>query len=243
MSGAEAVLLPDWPAPNGVHAATTLRAGGVSTGPYASLNPASHVGDDIEAVLQNRRLLRAKLALPAEPVWLAQVHGNRVVKAEAASPPPADASYTEAPGVVCAVLTADCLPLLFCSLDGRRIAAAHAGWRGLLDGIIRNTVTALGEGELLVWLGPAIGPDAFEVGEEVRAAFVQKSPFYAEAFKPKAGGKWLADIYELARIELKAVGVTKIYGGRFCTVTEQDRFFSYRRDTVTGRMATLIWRD
>lgn len=194
--------------------------------------------------MQNRRLIRDRLALPSEPVWLEQIHGNKVVKAGPMSGvPQADASYTGEPGLVCAVLTADCLPLLLCSMDGVLVAAVHAGWRGLLDGVIRNTVAALDRTDLLAWLGPAIGPDRFEVGGEVRAAFVQKSSAFAEAFKPQANGKWLADIYRLARIDLNMLGVTNIYGGRFCTVTEQDRFYSYRRDTVTGRMATLIWRD
>jgi YfiH family protein len=244
MSGAEQFLFPDWPAPANVHAAVTLRTGGVSTGPFASLNPALHVGDDREAVMRNRQLIRVRLVLPSEPVWLEQIHGNQAVKAEVVSgAPQADASYAGEPGAVCAVLTADCLPLLLCSADGRQVAAVHAGWRGLLAGVIGNTVAKLGQAELLAWLGPAIGPDRFEVGEEVRAAFVRKSSAYGEAFRPQANGKWLADIYRLARIDLGALGVTKIYGGRFCTVAEQDRFYSYRRDTVTGRMATLIWRD
>jgi YfiH family protein len=244
MSGAEHFLFPEWPAPACVHAATTLRTGGVSAGPYTSLNPALHVGDDPEAVMQNRQLIRDRLALPSEPAWLEQIHSNKVVKAGSMSGVPlADASYTGEPGVVCAVMTADCLPLLMCSMDGLHVAAVHAGWRGLLGGVIANTVAALGRTDLLVWLGPAIGNDRFEVGEEVRTAFVQKSSAFAEAFKLQANGKWLADIYRLARIDLNALGVTNIHGGRFCTVTEQDRFYSYRRDTVTGRMATLIWRD
>lgn len=244
MSGAEHFLCPEWPAPANVHAATTLRTGGVSIGPYASLNPALHVGDDREKVVQNRQLIRDRLALPSEPFWLEQIHSNKVVKAgSAVSLAQADASYADEPGVVCAVMTADCLPLLFCSIDGLEVAAVHAGWRGLLDGVIGNTVAALGRTDLLVWLGPAIGPDRFEVGDEVRAAFVRKSSAFGEAFKPQANGKWLADIYRLARTELYALGVTSIYGGGFCTVTEPDRFYSYRRDTVTGRMATLIWRD
>jgi len=244
MSGAEPFLFPDWPAPTGVHAATTLRTGGVSVGPYNSLNSALHVGDDTESVMHNRRFIRERLALPSEPVWLEQIHSSQVVKAGyVVGLPQADASYTDEPGVVCAVMTADCLPLLLCSVDGLRIAAIHAGWRGLLNGVIGNAVAALGECELLGWLGPAIGPDSFEVGEEVRIAFVHKSPAFDNAFKPQAGGKWLADIYRLARIELNMLGVTNIYGGRFCTVAEPDRFYSYRRDTVTGRMATLIWRD
>jgi YfiH family protein len=194
--------------------------------------------------MQNRQLIRDRLALPSEPVWLEQIHGNKVVKAGPMSGvPQADASYTGEPGEVCAVMTADCLPLLLCSMDGVHVAAVHAGWRGLLDGVIGNTVAVLGRTDLLAWLGPAIGPDSFAVGGEVRAAFVQKSSAFAEAFKPQANGKWLADIYRLARIDLNVLGVTNIHGGRFCTVTEQDRFYSYRRDTVTGRMATLIWRD
>jgi YfiH family protein len=244
MNGAEHFLFPEWPAPSSVHAATTLRTGGISEGAYTSLNPALHVGDDRTAVMRNRQLIRDRLALPTEPVWLEQIHSNKVVKAGPMSGvPQADASYTDEPGVVCAVMTADCLPLLFCSVDGLRVAAVHAGWRGLAAGIIGNTIAALGRSDLLVWLGPAIGPDSFEVGDEVRAAFVQKSSVFGDAFKPQADGKWLADIYRLARIELNALGVSNIYGGRFCTVTEQDRFYSYRRDTVTGRMATLIWRD
>lgn len=244
MSGAESFLFPDWPAPAGVHAATTLRAGGVSVGPYASLNLALHVGDDADAVRANRRLIREGLVLPSEPVWLTQVHGTRVVKADAVREPvQADASHTDQASVACAVLTADCLPLLLCSRDGKRIAAAHAGWRGLADGVIGRTVEALGAGELMAWLGPAIGPEAFEVGGEVREAFMQKSPLCADAFVPRPGGKWLADIYRLARIELQGLGVTHIYGGQFCTVSEAERYFSFRRDTVTGRMATLIWRD
>jgi YfiH family protein len=244
MSGAEHFLFPEWPAPANVHAAMTLRTGGVSTGPYTSLNPALHVGDEREAVMRNRQLIRDRLALPSEPVWLEQIHSNQVVKADSVSgAPQADASYTDEPGVVCAVMTADCLPLLLCSPDGLHVSAVHAGWRGLLDGVIGNTVAALEQTELLAWMGPAIGPDRFEVGEDVRAAFLQKSSAFDRAFKPHTNGKWLADIYQLARIDLSALGVTHIYGGRFCTVTEQDRFYSYRRDTVTGRMATLIWRD
>jgi YfiH family protein len=244
MNGAEHFLFPEWPAPANVHAATTLRTGGISGGPYTSLNPALHVGDEPDAVRRNRRLIRERLRLPSEPVWLEQVHGDKVVRAESViGLPQADASFTGVPGVVCAVMTADCLPLLLCSSDGGYIAAVHAGWRGLAAGIIGNTVAALGRADLLVWLGPAIGPDRFEVGGDVRAAFVQKSADFAEAFKPQADGKWLADIYQLARIELSTLGVTAIYGGGFCTVTEQDRFYSYRRDTVAGRMATLIWRD
>jgi len=264
-------LVPDWPAPANIHAATTLRTGGVSQAPYTSLNPAAHVGDDPDRVRQNRRIIREMLDLPAEPVWLDQIHSNRAVKAANPSYPlqklvlslsygggrgdlqQADASYTDEAGVVCAVLTADCLPLLVCSTDGTQIAAIHAGWRGLLAGVISNTVAAMlltypfskeeVRRDLLVWLGPAIGPDCFEVGAEVRDAFLEKSAEFSYAFKEQSNGKWLADIYRLARVELAVLGVANIYGGTHCTVTDHERFYSYRRDAQTGRMATLIWRE
>ncbi|ESS69036.1 hypothetical protein MGMO_139c00100 [Methyloglobulus morosus KoM1] len=237
-------LKTDWPAPANVHATTTLRSGGVSQGGYASLNLATHVGDNPDSVSQNRQLIKTLLGLPSEPIWLSQTHSNRAVKAMAAdSPLQADASYTDQPGVVCAIMTADCLPLLVCSDDGIEIAAVHAGWRGLLDGVIDNTIAALQNKNLLVWLGPAIGPNCFEVGNDVRNAFVNKSNEYSAAFMPYGDGKWLADIYQLARINLAALSITKIYGGGFCTVTDHEQFYSYRRDQVTGRMATLIWRD
>lgn len=236
-------LQPDWPAPANIHAATTLRTGGASQGLYASLNPATHVGDNPESVSQNRQTIKTLLDLPSEPVWLNQTHSNRAVKAiPTDTAQQADASYTDQLGVVCAVMTADCLPLLVCSSDGTEIAAIHAGWRGLLDGIIDNTIAALRSSDLLVWLGPAIGPGRFEVGNDVRSAFVSKSSEHSPAFKQYGDGKWLADIYQLARINLAELGVNKIYGGGFCTVTDEERLYSYRRDKVTGRMATLIWR-
>ncbi|MEQ1635409.1 MAG: peptidoglycan editing factor PgeF [Methylococcales bacterium] len=237
-------LEPDWPAPANVHAASTLRSGGVSTGVYSSLNPATHVGDDVSHVQKNRTLITQMLALPAEPAWLEQVHGQTVLKAEQVQGlQQADASFTQQAQVVCAVMTADCLPVLFCSSDGQSVAAAHAGWRGLLAGILTNTLLALQAKEVLVWLGPAIGQNCFEVGAEVREAFVQKNSDYAAAFIAQGTAHYLADIYQLARIELANAGVSKIYGGDFCTVTDQARFFSYRRDNQTGRMATLIWRS
>lgn len=245
MSGIKNWLTPDWPAPANVHAATTLRSGGASCGTYASLNPALHVGDDASLVLQNRQLIKESLDLPGHPVWLDQIHSNRAVQAKATELlQQADASYTAESGVVCAVLTADCLPLLVCAADGSQVAAIHAGWRGLLAGVIGNTLSAMQNSDLLVWLGPAIGPDCFEVGAEVRDAFLQKSAAFTAAFKQQNNGKWLADIYQLARIELAMLGLNiKVYGGGFCTVTEQERFYSYRRDKQTGRMATLIWRE
>jgi polyphenol oxidase len=250
-------LVPDWPAPANVHAATTLRTGGVSQGKYASLNPANHVDDDADRVWQNRQIIREMLDLPSEPIWLDQIHSNRVVKAtQSASLQQADASYTGESGVVCVVLTADCLPLLVCSTDGAQVAAIHAGWRGLLAGVISNTVVAMqipsnlplckrGKlgGDLLVWFGPAIGAGCFEVGAEVRDAFLEKSAEFKIAFKKHSNDRWLADIYQMARTELASLGITKVYGGSNCTVTEHERFYSYRRDTQTGRMATLIWRE
>lgn len=237
-------LQPDWPAPVNVHSATTLRTGGVSTGEYTSLNPATHVGDNADSVSQNRQIIKMMLNLPSEPIWLNQTHSNCTVKAIATdTPQQADASYTNQPSVVCAVMTADCLPLLACSLDGSEIAAIHAGWRGLLDGVIDNTINALKNKDLLVWLGPAIGPECFEVGNEVRAAYIEQSAEYTPAFKQYSQDKWLANIYQLARINLAVLGINKVYGGNFCTVTDKERFYSYRRDQVTGRMATLIWRD
>ncbi len=237
-------LRPDWPAPANVHAATTLRTGGVSNGKYASLNPAVHAGDDPVSVAQNRQIIRTLLDLPSEPIWLNQTHSNRAVEAVVTeSQQQADASYTNRSGIVCAVMTADCLPLLVCSADGSEIAAIHAGWRGLLEGVIGNTITALQSRDLLVWLGPAIGPERFEIGSEVLTAFLTKSLAYKTAFTKHGQDKWLADIYQLARINLSALGIDKVYGGHFCTVTDDKRFYSYRRDKVTGRMATLIWRD
>jgi len=243
-SGYKHWLTPDWPAPANVHAATTLRTGGVSYGAYASLNPAMHVGDDADLVQQNRRIIKELLNLPDDPVWLEQIHSNRAVQAVTTAPlQQADASYTTESGVVCAVMTADCLPLLVCSADGSQVAAIHAGWRGLLAGVIGNTLAAMHNSDPLVWLGPAIGPDCFEIGAEVRNAFLEKSATFMTAFKQKSNDKWLADIYQLARTDLAMLGIDKVYGGGFCTVTEHERFYSYRRDKQTGRMATLIWRE
>ncbi|MCW8918525.1 MAG: peptidoglycan editing factor PgeF [Gammaproteobacteria bacterium] len=239
------LILPDWPAPARVRALTTTRQGGVSLPPYESLNLGDHVGDAPEAVAENRQRLRAALGLPAEPRWLNQVHGIRCCDASAITQgAAADAQYAQRPGVVCAVLTADCLPLLLCDAVGTRVAAVHAGWRGLLEGVIENSVEAMGlGGELLAWLGPAIGPDAFEVGAEVRDLFIGHDPHAAAAFAPSAGGKWLADLYRLARQRLAACGVHRVYGGGYCTFSEPHRFYSYRRDGQTGRIASLIWLE
>jgi YfiH family protein len=235
-------LPAEWPAPRNVHAFTTLRYGGVSTGPFASLNLALHVGDNPEHVRENRRRIREMLNLPGEPVWLEQVHGGQVVQADTVQGlQQADAGFTAVPGVVCAVLTADCLPLLLCTQSGTAVAAVHAGWRGLLNGVVENTVAALPQEPLYAWLGPAIGPRCFEVGGEVRAAFVNKAALFSEAFTATGNGKWLADIYRLGCLTLQTLGVDAVYGGGYCTLTDNKRFFSYRRDGQTGRMAISIW--
>jgi len=216
----------------------------MSQKPYDTFNLASHVGDDPRAVAANRAHLREALKLPAEPVWLKQVHGVQVVDVtNAGNEPEADGSYASKPGAMCAVLTADCLPVLLCDRQGAKVAALHAGWRGLAGGVIEAGVKALNVpgGELLVWLGPAIGPETLEVGEEVCAAFVRLDPAAERAFRQQAGGKFLADIYLLARQRLAALGVTAVYGGGMCTVRDRERFYSYRRDGATGRMASLIW--
>lgn len=237
------VIRPDWPAPAWVRACMTTRAGGVSPAPWASFNLGDHVGDDPAHVAANRAQLRA--LLPAEPVWLTQVHGTRVAELGRDTDFRADACVARAGGQVCAVLTADCLPVLFCDRAGRVVAAAHAGWRGLAAGVLEATVSAMRvpPGEILAWMGAAIGPQAFEVGDEVRAAFVAQHAAAASAFVSHAPGKWLADIYALARLRLGAVGVHAVHGGGRCTFGEADAFFSYRRDGVTGRMAALVWLE
>lgn len=241
MNLAESLIIPDWPAPARVRAAQTTRSGGLSKPPYASLNLGMHVGDDAMTVAANRGLLNA--VVPSEPVWLEQVHGTAVILAEAAGcAPRADACITRRDHAVCAVMTADCLPVFFCDDAATVVGVAHAGWRGLADGVIEATVRAMAvaPASLMAWLGPAIGPQAFEVGAEVRETFVRHDPAAASAFTPIAN-KYLADLYLLARQRLQAVGVQRIYGGNFCTYRDAERFFSYRRDGQTGRMASLVW--
>lgn len=238
-------LQADWPSPAGIYAGTSWRRGGVSQGPYASLNLALHVGDDANAVVENRH----RLGLPSEPFWLNQVHGQTVVDAGRISKQDphrvieADAAYTDRVGVICAVLTADCLPVLLCDRQGTRVAAVHAGWRGLAAGIVERTLDALQlpSEHLLAWLGPAIGPNAYEVGEEVRDAFVRENPEAVTAFRPSRPQHWWMDIYQLARQRLLNRGVSAISGGNHCTWQEAENFYSYRRDGVTGRMASVIW--
>lgn len=237
------LLIPDWPAPAGVKACVTTRAGGVSQTPYDTFNLGDHVGDLPAAVAENRQRLASECA--ARPAWLKQVHGLAVAYADPQVIAEADASWTDVPGIACTVMTADCLPALFCNRAGTRVAAAHAGWRGLAGGVLEATLDTLAvePRDVLVWLGPAIGPQAFEVGAEVREAFMAVHPQAASAFQPgNQPGKFMADIYTLARIRLAARGVDAVYGGGFCTVTDP-RFFSYRRNPGTGRFASLVWLE
>ncbi len=242
-----AFVYPEWPAPAQVHALTTTRVDGTSSGSYSSFNLADHVGDKAQSVAANRLQLHALLPnLPAEPLWLNQVHGSHAVFAESALPgAEADASICCDERHVCAILSADCLPILLCDDRGTVVAAAHAGWRGLVAGVVEATIARMdvNAAHLLTWLGPAIGPQAFEVGEDVRSIFVAHDPAAESAFVALKPGKWLCDLYLLARQRLAAAGVTKVYGGNFCTFNEAERFYSYRRDQQTGRMATLIWLD
>lgn len=250
---AAAAIVPDWRAPAGVAALFTLRSGGVSRGPWAGrsgqggFSLGAACDDDPAAVAANRAQLAA--ALPAAPRWLSQVHGAVVLDAaRVAGAPAADASFTDQAGVVCAVMVADCLPVLLADAQGRVVGAAHAGWRGLAAGVIQATAAAmrerLGEPEakLIAWLGPAIGPAAFEVGDEVRAAMLASLPGAGRAFVPRGEGKWLADIFELGRQALASCAIHDVFGGGLCTVSDPDRFYSFRRDRVTGRHAALIWR-
>lgn len=263
--GQDAVIVPDWPAPARVHAASTQRAGGVSRGPYASLNLSTAVGDDATIVSRNRRILAEFLDLPAEPLWLRQVHGTRVLDldggdlpaatrrtdrtfpgASTSTPlPAADGAVTSRPGLPCAVLTADCLPVLLCDTSGSCVGVAHAGWRGLAGGVLESAVSrmSVAASRLLAWVGPGIGPGAYEVGGEVLAQFAATDPNAARCFSPNPNGRWQADLYGLARQRLRAAGVEAVYGGGWCTHTEPELFFSHRREAPCGRMATVIWLD
>jgi polyphenol oxidase len=244
MSRLEHLIIPDWPAPKLVRTLQTTRLGGVSSTPYDSLNLGDHVDDAPLAVAHNRMLLNT--LLPSEPVWLEQAHGTLVANADHASClPQADACIARHRAAVCVVMTADCLPVLLCNKQGSVVGAAHAGWKGLAAGVIEATVQAMNVApqNLMAWLGPAISQVAFEVGDEVRAAFIAAQPQAAAAFIPGQHGKWLADIYALARLRMNALGITQIYGGDYCTYRERERFFSYRRDGATGRMGTFIWLE
>lgn len=239
-------IVPDWPAPPGVRSLVTTRAGGVSAAPFDSFNLGLATGDAPDAVRENRRLLRT--VLPGEPAWLRQVHGAEVVDAHAAlDRPSADAAVAKRAGIVCAIQIADCLPVLLCDRQSSVVGAAHAGWKGLAAGVIDNTVAAMtaagGDASgLMAYIGPGIGPRAFEVGDEVRELYLSADRDARSAFTPHAPGKWLADLPALARRALARCGVIAVYGGDLCTYSEPARFYSYRRDKVTGRMAALIWR-
>lgn len=249
-------LKPDWPAPPTIHAATSTRAGGVSDGIYSAFNLGLHVGDRPEAVEVNRHLLHQSLSLPEMPLWLTQVHGTAVLVRERRpvhdNPSPMleyDACYSNHPKTVCAVLTADCLPVLFCSRDGYEIASAHAGWRSLVDGVLVNTVAKFncGRADVLAWMGPSIGSASYEVGKELHDGFLAKWAMYgtekvAACFVQQSHNRYLCDLYLLAALQLRALGVTGIYGGGFDTFADPQRFYSFRRDGVTGRMVSLIWR-
>ncbi len=245
-------IVPDWPAPGNVKALFTTRMGGIGTGPYTNLNLGDHVGDDPLTVEQNRALLQR--LLPGEPRWLKQVHGTTPVRIDdygCAGPYDGDAAFSRCAGNVCAVLVADCLPILFCDHAGTVVGVIHAGWRGMAAGVIERTVSEIGgaysiNARIMAWLGPAIGPTHFEVGEEVRHAFITHDKKAALAFFPhnlRNDGKWLADLFLLARQRLTKAGVADIYGGDECTFSDPAKFFSYRRDGNTGRMAGLIWLD
>jgi polyphenol oxidase len=263
IGGAPGMLMPDWPAPPGVRTAFTLRTGGVSAAPFDSLNVGAHVGDALDAVRENRRRIREALRLPGEPVWLQQVHGTDVLDLDVlgangviagrglataramSEPPRTDAAVARAAGAVCVIQVADCMPVLFAARDGSAVGAAHAGWRGLAGGVLEQTVRAIGipPERLLAWLGPTIGQQHFEVGDDVRTAFMSGDPDAASAFVANARGRWQCDLYALARRRLAALGVSEVFGGGWCTYGEAARFFSYRRDGQCGRMAALIWRE
>jgi YfiH family protein len=238
-------LHADWPAPPGVVAFTTLRRGaGVSQPPFDSFNLGARCGDDVAAVMHNREQLIAGFALPSAPRWLRQVHGAGVAVDPGDGEPEADAAVTCTSGLVLAILTADCLPVVLAAADGGEVAAAHAGWRGLCGGVLEATAAAMrtAPADVVAWLGPAAGPQAYEVGTEVRAAFVERDPRAATAFVATRPGHWRVDLYALARQRLAEAGVTRVFGGGLCTISDAQRFYSHRRDQRTGRMATLIWR-
>lgn len=238
------IIIPNWPAPESIHAFTTTRAGGYSQGPFCSFNLGMKKEDNRQAVLANRRLLREYHRLPAEPVWLQQQHGNHVVTADQITTAAADAAFTRHSHTICVVLTADCIPILLSNLAGTEVAAIHAGWRGLVGGVIANTIQAMTSPaqQLLAWLGPAIGQSAFIVGNEVKQQFTTLNAAFADAFKPQSTDKWQANLYTLARHQLNHCGIEQIFCSDLCTYRDPARFFSHRRDQgKTGNIASLIW--
>lgn len=237
------IIVPDWPAPAHIRALCTTRGGGVSRGGFASLNLADHVGDVPEHVSENRLRLRQNLHLTSQPQWLHQTHGIEVIDLDRSHSREGDAAVTSTADMIAVVLTADCLPVLMCNTEGSEVAAAHAGWRGLLNGVLEQTVLQMHSSavDLLVWLGPAIGPQQFEVGEEVRQAFMQHSTDNAPFFAPTHPGHYLADLYAIARLRLNKLGINHIYGGEFCTYSDTQSFYSFRRDRNCGRQASLIY--
>ncbi len=241
------VIKPNWSAPPHIKAYSTLRSGGVSHAPYHTFNLAHHVGDEREAVQQNRELLKKTLGLPADPIWMEQTHSTIALPAIPENyGKNADAAFTQEVNRICVIMTADCLPILLCDREGTTVAAIHAGWRGLANGVIESTLAAMNfpNQNLLAWLGPAIGPSVFEVGEEVRQLFIDAHKDAMHFFKPSPNQRWLADIYGLARLRLQQQGVIDISGGEYCTYSDKESFFSYRRDgNKTGRMASLIYID
>ncbi len=252
MSAGIEIIEPDWPALARVRAAFTLRTGGVSVAQFDSLNLGAGIGDSPESVAENRRRLRERVRLPAEPVWLEQVHGTTVVDVEVIqeaetrkAAPKADAAVAHAPDHVCAIRVADCMPVLFAAVDGSAVGASHAGWRGLAGGVLEATIARLGipPAQLVAWMGPTIGQHNFEVGDDVRDAFMKTDSMAASAFVRNGRNRWQCDLYALAQQRLNAAGITMIYGGGWCTFAEPDRFFSYRRDGQCGRMAALIWME
>ena len=244
------IITPEWPAPENVRAAITTRIGGASQPPYNSFNLATHVGDDRANIDINRRQLRQQLNLPSEPQWLNQTHGVEVLAAQTDGViRDADGCFSHQPKKICLVQTADCLPVLLCNREGTEVAAIHAGWRGLAAGIVAKGVATFTSNQLMAYLGPAISQAHFEVGADVLNAFLQRSDNFlgsaaiVECFHQTDEQHWMADIYGLARLSLQACGVTDIFGGEYCSYADRERFYSYRRDGVTGRMATLIWRQ
>lgn len=238
------LILPDWPAPHWIKAYTTTRRGGFSHAPYNSFNIAMHVGDNLDDVSKNRQLLQNTLHFKRPITWLEQIHGNKAISADhSTNSVKADAIFSKKEQTVCAVQTADCLPLLVCSFNSYCVAAIHAGWKGLSNNIIENTIEALAlpAKDILVWLGPAIGPQAFIVGKQVFRSFIDKDPATETAFQFIGNNQWQANLYKLAQLRLHKLGITSIFGGQYCTFSDNTRFFSFRRNQITGRMLSLIW--